>query len=76
MDMNPVTLRAERKLRMLDSRVLSDLFVSKRQKVAENCTKFRDKALHDSQISSSIISHGTSRTNPFLALCLLDRASL
>ena len=59
-DMNPVTLRAERKLRVLDRRVLTDFFGSKRQKVAENCTKFLDKTLHDLQISSSIISQGTS----------------
>ena len=53
---NAVTLRAEGKLKVLDNRVLRNLFGSKRQKVAEHCTKFRDKMFHNLQISLSIVS--------------------
>jgi len=56
MDMNPVTQRAEYKLRAFENIVLRNVFVSMRQKRAENCTKFRDKMFHDMQFSPGIIS--------------------
>jgi hypothetical protein len=53
--MNTVTLRAEYQLRVVENRVLRNLFVSKRKKVAENGRKFRDKMFHDLQFSLSIM---------------------